>query len=459
MAIPLVPAAAVLGVYLLSGKRTGDAGSEGDSGLPPGIPKNPGGSDKSGNYNPKTPSVPHTDDYKEETSKRTKDIIFGLGGLLKDVPVVKEVVKAAMVSSYASYELTKLMTGSETAGIAAVVPGAINPVHGIIVGSGVKGGELFASAAGGSADQFNRSSDAYSQAAGGAIASSALYISASAAAMIVAPLAFIGYGIASLFEDAARLGYGQNGINGRLQSLKTEIQNRTVSALSMVSPPDSLPAMELAGKLLGEAYVKQYNETLFNAWLSRNKGVTVSWNYHGIWGRDRGYFSGDVTGDGPTKNYVQLVPTFTADFGDLPPEYASDISFQNAILQFRGQANAYLYARHMQKDARALGISDSGHAQAGINEGQYYGVIHKDWTSTAPYKAARKAAVTAAYGAQVAELPIANTLPVGDVQFAVMLNGGEAYLNPAIPEDIGYLEFPANQFWDWRTIAVKDSEG
>lgn len=459
MAIPLVPAAAVLGVYLLSGKRTGEAGSEGDSGLPPGIPKNPGGSDKGGNYNPATPDVPFTDDYKAKKSGEVRDVVFGLGGLLKDVPVVREVAKVVTASSYASYELTKMITGSETAGLAALGPGAINPIHGAIIGSGVKGGELFSSAFGGSADSFNRSSDAYSQASGAAIASSALYVSAYVAATVIAPLAFIGYGIASMFEDAARLGYGQNGINGRLQSLKTEIQNRTVSALSMVSPPDALPAMELAGKLLGEAYVKQYNETLFNAWMARNKGVTVSWNYHGIWGRDRGYFSGDVTGDGPTKNYVQLVPTFTADFGELPPEYASDISFQNAVLQFRGQANAYLYARHMQKDARALGISDSGHAQAGINEGQYYGIIHKDWTSTAPYKAARKAAVTAAYGAQVAELPIANTLPVGDVQFGVMLNGGEAYLNPAIPEDIGYLEFPANQFWDWRTIAVKDSEG
>ena len=458
MAIPLVIPAGLLGAYLLTGRRTGEPGvSDKGTGAPSGLKVNPGGSNAKGEYKPKTPDVAHTDDAKAKNTADALGVIQGGSSFLKKVPVVSQIAAVLTAQATGSYLLTKELTGSDTAAIASVIPGSLNIVNGVSIGLGVKTGELFSSAAGGQTDDFNRSSDAYSQGAGGTIAAGAIYISAYVAATVIAPLAFIGYGIASLFEDAARLGYGQPGINGRLQSLITEIQNRVVSVLGQSTPPDSLPMLELAGKLLGEAYAKAYNELMFNAWMKRNKGVTVSWKYHGVFGRDRGYFSGNVAGDGPTRESIQLVPTFTADFGALPAEFAANASFINAVNQFKAEANAYIYAKHMQKDARGFGFTNYDHARAGNEEGQYYGIIHRDWTSTDAYKNALIAAY-AKNGVSAEAVAIQNPLHLAP-SITVMLNGADCLLTPQANEDVGYLEFPRGQYWDWRTIAVKESEG
>jgi len=454
---PIVLPAAAVTVFLLTG-RTKQSGKDAAGNT---IPKNPGGTDKkTGYYNPVTPNVAHTDDAKAKATENVSNVINAAGGALRKVPVLGQVAQVLTAQAYGSYLLTKEITGSETAGLAAIVPGALNIANGVAVGAGVKGGELFSSAAGGSTDQFNRTSDALAQASGGGIVAGAIYISAYVAASVIAPLALIGYGIASLFEDAARLGYGQPGINSRLQSLVTEIEQRVIVALGPDHSAEELPYLELAGRKLGEAYAKMYNEILFNAWMKRNKGLTVSWQYHGVFGRDRGYFSGNVSGNGDTAESIRLVPTFTQDFGNLPPEFAGNAGFQFATNIFRAQANAYLYAHHMQKDARALGIGDGGHARAGISEGQYYGVIHNNFKTTPEYSAAKKAAIAALYGEAIANNPaLTNSLQVPTFNVTLKLNGQEMLLTPDPNEDIGYLEYPYGYYWDWRTIAVKESEG
>lgn len=201
----------------------------------------------------------------------------------------------------AGYAAGKMITGNELGGVI----GAFSPITGNLANVGfVVGGEID-KGLGGDGDNEGASFVAK-------LGTAAVLIGSAAGSIVALPFAAIAYGIASAIEDGQRYEWGKGGGADRECLAFVEINRMKFLAMLQKNFPEAkFEMLDLIAYKYARAYARECNLLSYKEWMARSKGVFVTWKYHALWGRDRGYFVGTVGGDSDNPH---LVETITADW-------------------------------------------------------------------------------------------------------------------------------------------------
>lgn len=237
---------------------------------------------------------------------------------------------AAAAYTAAGYGVGKAITGTELGGVL----GAVNPLWGNAANTGSQLGKELDKALGGREEAISNQA---AQGAGAILAGGLV-----ALGPLIGPLFLIGVGellvlaylIVVGIEDATRVAYGQKGALADYQKEWMRMYGRAYDQLATGVTLESGETYKPNDREINRAvwpfvdgYMRKRNELAFKRWMKQPWGLGKDKQGHALYGRDRGYFVGEVSGGelvsgAPRKcdspEYAQFVPASEAVLVQVP---------------------------------------------------------------------------------------------------------------------------------------------
>lgn len=296
------------------------------------------------------------------------------------------------VSTFVAGEIAggDLVGGKITSQIAGAVGGRV-AVGGVV---GAKAGFLLDKQLGGSAGSISSVVAQTTGAAIGGVVATIYTTMAPALIVWVLPLAIVGlavYGIVSAITDAERLRKGQAGAREAWETQRREIQNavhpKLLVKLGEAGAPGNI-VEDIAKVMSGShslGYMLAANRLAFLQWMRRPWGIGQTALSHAVYGRDRGYFVGDISkrDDLNKPTSIELMVdeyTFLSSVeGSIRTTSGVEAVKVEGVDLWRvameaGEVAGYAAAYFAwMKRERGFGVAAADHLKVGINEGFVWG--------------------------------------------------------------------------------------
>ncbi len=175
----------------------------------------------------------------------------------------------------------------------------------------------------------------------------------------------IVYAVGSIISDTGRLAYGQKGARADFLKSWVAVHGKAYDGLRQKGLTDA-QALRMSYPY-ADGYMRQMNRLAFKQWMKRGRGLlglgTTTNSYHAVYGRDRGYFVGDVAGD-----QLSIEPD---ELSLSDPGYKSKAEFLPGDLTSTTRTDVVDYRTEWQDDPDAFKLSMGGMGFKALN-GQVY---------------------------------------------------------------------------------------